>query len=291
MKHYETGVNYIFYDDRIVEFYDNYEKLTAYRENPNKIGLLQGKRRKNEINYYSKKLIEKRLTTWLKAIELYNIYWSHEKKKNQRKPIFLTLTLSGIPTYTHQEIQRLLLQNFIKQIKYTYSIKEIFWKAELQKNQRIHYHIVTDHYMPAKEIQLRWNMIQRKHGLTKEYERKYRKENPPSTHVRMIAEMEKAIAYVMKYVTKKEDNGEIKSNLYRFSSGLTKLKPFSYSNTFDHVPEMIPWLKSNANSDYSTDYYTVIRMKEKINPDTMPKKLRTMYLNYYRNIYEALYCS
>ena len=285
----ETDVRYIFYENQIVEYRGGLEMDIRLRKNINIQNLSSGRKDFSNIPYSGQKRIEKRMTAWLNCFNIYREFGRKAGDPTARHPIFITLTLSQNTTIEHKTIQRQLLQNFIKQIKYHYNIKEIFWKAELQKSGRLHFHVVADHYIPYKAIQERWNNLQRKKGLTEQYEKKYNKKNPPSTHVKMIDNLEKSISYVMKYVSKNNQNDKLKINPYKFSNNLLRLKPFTFSRTQNYIPNFNDYLHSIESGAYQSDFFTVIKLKQKPNPKTMPKQLAKMYVNYYTKMYRNLY--
>ena len=209
--------NFLFYQDRIVNFFTEYDTIHFGGWERNTQNLREKKQETLELSKFSVKNIEKKLTSFLTALQVFNLTHPDQPAALVRKPIFVTVTLSGKTEMTHQEIKRLMLQRFLETCRYNYSTKEHFWKAELQKNGNIHFHIITDHYINKYEIQKQWNVLQKKYGITEKYFKEHHTHNPPSTHVRAIADMEKSVRYVLKYVTKDESNGTIKGNVYRFS--------------------------------------------------------------------------
>ena len=285
----KTSVNYAFYENKVIEYIDNLEGCKRAPQERNMSGLLRQQKKKNEITKNSKKNIEKKLTAWLNAIRIHNQYISTETKFHQRKPVFITLTLSDKTTLSHSEIQKQMLQNFIKQMRYNYNIQELFWKAELQKNGNLHYHLATDHYIPYKKIQDSWNAIQDKQGLLEHQLKVYGNKSPHSSHVRQIDDMEKAIDYVMKYVSKKQIKGEIKSRLYRFSKNFSDIKPFNFCQTIEQIPGLNDYLRRNEAKKFTGDFFTVIDLKKPLSPETMPEQLKNLYVRYYAGLYEQIY--
>lgn len=284
-----NAVQYMFYQNSIVEFVTPYMNPQVRLERRNKTGLVTTKNKPGTLSHYSKKNIEKKLTAWLTALQITASENKEIQKRKQRHPVFVTLTLSNKTTLTQKEVKRELLQQFIKQIKYNYNVQEVFWKAELQQNNNIHFHLIIDHYIPAKKIQSAWNNIQDKKGLLESYRKKYQKENPPSTHVKGIQDMESSIKYVMKYVMKNTDNAKIDGNVYRFSKKLSKIKPFIYDHTQDYHEGFQKYLHEIVQTAYTSDYFSILKLKKQIVPDEMPGWLKNRFSDYYLKLYQDIY--
>lgn len=286
---HENSVLYRFYENRIIEYFDDYERHGKARNLTDYSGLRTANKRPGYLSKSAQKSIETKLTPWLTCIKIYNHLHPDLRPRLRRRPIFVTLTLSQKTDLTHQEIKRQLLQQFIKTIRYNEPVKEFFWKAELQKNGNLHFHLVFDHYIDKKTIQHTWNSLQRKKGLTQEYERKYHKTEPPSTHVKSIQDMDRAISYVMKYVSKNENKEPIQGNIYRFSKGLTELTPFTFDNTIDHTSDFLPALKKIVADTYQENFFSVLRLKKDATLNVLPATVKRKYLGYYNEMYSRLY--
>ena len=289
-KRPEYSSMYRFYENRIVEYFDDYENFHKAKNLSNYTGLQDFDKRPGYLSKFAKKNIETRLTPWLTSIKIYNQLHPEISNRKKRKPIFVTLTLSQKTNLTHQEIKRQLLQKFLERMMYSQKVQETFWKAELQKNGNLHFHLVLDHYINKITIQKSWNSIQRKHGLTEEYEKKFHKKEPPSTHVRSIQNMEKSIRYVMKYVSKNSAGKKINGNIYRFSKNLTDLKPFTFDNTINHTPGFMAFLKKNVDDAFVQEYFSVLHLSGKTKMDTLPEPVLKSYMNYYDSVYQKIYC-
>jgi len=283
------SVLYRFYENRIVEYFADYERNHLPRNLTNLKGLETLEKRPGYLSKYAQKNIETKLTPWLTSIKIYNHTHPEIHPRLRRRPIFVTLTLSQSTTLTHQQIKRQLLQQFLKTMRYREGVQETFWKAELQKNGNLHFHLVLDHYIKKKIIQKTWNSLQRKHGLTENYEKRFNKKEPPSTHVRIIQDMHHAIGYVMKYVSKNENKEPIKGNIYRFSKALTELTPFTYDNTINNTPGFINSLKQVISDAYETEHFSVLKLKKNSTLNVLPVQVKQQYISYYNQVYSDIY--
>lgn len=158
-----------------------------------------------------------------------------------RKPLrdfsisFITLTLPAKQMHSHKEIKSRCLNNFLTIIRKKFGVQNYLWKAELQKNGNIHFHITIDrwiHYMAIRNI---WNSSINLLGYVDHYASMFRDlsfddyanarklggcvdleairrawnygnatnwENPNTTDVKKVKEVKKLAAYLSKYLAK-----------------------------------------------------------------------------------------
>jgi len=90
-------------------------------------------------------------------------------KKRTFKLVFITLDLSSDQIHSDQVIKRELLNQFLIEAKKKWGITLYLWKAEKQKNGRIHFHIITDKTIDMNELRNVWNRIQQKLGYVTRY--------------------------------------------------------------------------------------------------------------------------
>jgi len=115
---------------------------------------------------------------------------------------FLTLTLSSPQIHTDNEIKEKLLQPFLDSLRKTWNCKHYLWRAESQKNGNIHFHIVTDVYIPKWKLRSRWNGIQNTLGYVDRWVSTKKMKQPPSTEVKSVKNIRKLGAYLAKYCAK-----------------------------------------------------------------------------------------
>ena len=95
--------------------------------------------------------------------------------EGKHKISFLTLTLQSPQRHSDKEIKKLCLNQFLTEIRADYGVKKYIWKAEKQKNGGLHFHILTDTFLPWIEIRDKWNRIINKLGYVHEYSKRMRK--------------------------------------------------------------------------------------------------------------------
>jgi len=151
---------------------------------------------------------------------------------------FITLTLPSKQIHTDNEIKEKCLNQFLVEVRKRYHVKNYIWRAELQKNGNIHFHIIVDKFIYWNELRDRWNRIINKLGYVDRYRenmKKYHSEgfqvrkdllskwpkesqynaylkgkktdfnSPNSTDVHSIKKIHNIKLYISKYLTKNEE--------------------------------------------------------------------------------------
>ena len=136
----------------------------------------------------------------------------------------VTLTLSSKQIHTDNEIKNKLLNQFLVELRYKHKCQFYLWRAESQGNGNIHFHIITDKYIPWNELRNGWNRIQNKLGYVDRFNEKYKGKTPNSTDIHSIWKVKNLSAYLAKYCTKEDKNRKIQGKQWGLSSGLSKLK-------------------------------------------------------------------
>lgn len=137
-------------------------------------GLVRPKQFKNNRHNGKVSLVAKRK---IKSALDYMLFLSKPKKlpnsragkKRTFKLNFITLDLSSDQVHTDQVIKRELLHQFLIEMQRKWHVDFYVWKAEKQKNGRIHFHIITEKFIPWNELRNVWNRIQQKLGYVTRY--------------------------------------------------------------------------------------------------------------------------
>lgn len=180
------------------------------------------------------------------------VNWLVFKSKNQRvkypngtisenfRISFITLTLPAQQVHTDLEIKR-IFNNFLTTLRKKYNMVDYVWKAELQKNQNIHFHLTTNIFLHHATIRTLWNNAINRLGYISKYQsyfsrlsfeeykslrledakklnktiseediikayndgNKNKWSNPNSTDVKTVFRVENLAAYLAKYLSKK----------------------------------------------------------------------------------------
>lgn len=82
---------------------------------------------------------------------------------------FITLTLPAVQMHTDKEIKNLCLNPFFLELRKFYDVENYVWKAELQHNKNIHFHIIVDRFINYYALRRRWNRILERLGYVSRY--------------------------------------------------------------------------------------------------------------------------
>ena len=253
---------------------------------------LKHDRKKAYQGEISKKTLAKtsaNIRAWLNVINEGN----KVRKAKELQIVMITLTLSSQQDYENKEsdkfIKAKLLEPFMKWLRYEFDIVHYFWRAEPQENGNIHFHILTDRYIDKEKIQEKWNYLQNKYDLLRDYKRKYKKLNPPSTHVRSFDGSPDSIDYVCDYLTKNEGRRKIQGLQMRFSNSVSKLKIMPATVEKSTQTELFNNLEKYADWHHYDEYFMIFKFKtdanELFNFDSLFHEPRL----YYRLCYELMY--
>lgn len=87
---------------------------------------------------------------------------------------FITLTLPVAQSHTDLELKK-CLNYFLTQLRRKFGLQNYVWKAELQKNESIHFHLIIDQYIHHKAIRYYWNQAIETLGYVSAYREKFSK--------------------------------------------------------------------------------------------------------------------
>lgn len=166
------------------------------------------------------------------------VFHSQKNYSYTFKQSFITLTLSSGQSHSDNWIKNHMLKNFIDALRKRYPAISYVWRAEVQKNGNIHFHILTDHFIPMHYVSYLWNKIQYKNGYLDVYLKNKGHMHAPSTEIKKVRSDKDLAKYMRKYMIKnlKKKPGEqlkmeldqriITGKLWGCSDNLL-LKPYS----------------------------------------------------------------
>jgi hypothetical protein len=176
----------------------------AWRKPPKRKGY------SGEITASTKKRIETAVDVLLQCSPKRRVFNPVTKKEQHFQLSFITLTISSHTTIQASEGHKALkswLQHFRRpwhRRKMSEPMTTYIWKAELQKRQQLHYHLVTNAWLHFAEIRRVWNDLQKARGWTDDYHRQKGHHDPNSTDVHSIYKIRDVRRYLSKYIAKQE---------------------------------------------------------------------------------------
>lgn len=123
---------------------------------------------------------------------------------------FITLTLPALQgSVTDKQLIRDCLRLWLMKMKDHFNLKSYVWRAERQKNGNLHFHLVTDTYIPYDKIRDHWNKSLSKLGFIDAFEKKHGHRHPNSTDVHAIKNVKNLAGYFMKYMAKDASSADV----------------------------------------------------------------------------------
>ena len=143
-------------------------------------------------------------------------------KKYRFKTNFITLTLpTPQANRTDKQIKKEVLDVWLKSAKRRFKLKSYVWRAEKQKNGNLHFHITTDTYIPFDQLRDSWNDRLERLNFITEFESKHGHRHPNSTDVHATYKVKDLASYMVKYMTKDNDDGlQVDGKLWDCSENL-----------------------------------------------------------------------
>lgn len=163
---------------------------------------LQDNNTHNKLSTQASKKVKRAIKYLLYSAEEKIVTNSKFESQFKFKVAFITLTLSSQQLHTDQELKNNLLNQFFVEAKKKWNVTNYVWRMEFQKNGNIHFHILTDKFIPWLELRNTWNRIQNKLGYVDRYQAKYGKKQPNSTDIHSLTKIKNVAAYVTKYMSK-----------------------------------------------------------------------------------------
>lgn len=174
----------------------------------------------------------------------------------------ITLTLPATQFHTDKEIKRYILMPFIQDLKRCAIQFNYIWVAEKQKNGNIHFHVVTDCYIPYATILNNWNKNLNNLQYIDKYQQKFNNQMPKGVDVRLIKQIVHVAAYVTKYLTKSENQSKIDGRLWGCSTNLENICNFDVDNVafYHRIKDSFLHLKGLRLQEY--DYCSIITFEQ-----------------------------
>lgn len=145
---------------------------------------------------------------------------------------FITLTISGKERkLTSKEGNKLLLAPWLLQMRRKSGMTTYIWKAEFQKNGQLHYHITTPTWIHYQVIKDSWNNILSANGFLTQYHIEHPGKMPNSTDVHKVYKIKNLQAYLIKYLSKVDQDGKNEGKIWDCSINLKENKLFSTIET------------------------------------------------------------
>lgn len=125
------------------------------------------------LSYQTKRKIENSIAMINHLAKPKTIFSQNKKPIYNFRCSFVTLTLPSIQQHSDKVIKSTALNNFLTVMRQKFGVKNYVWKAELQKNNSIHFHIIWDVYIHHTAVRYYWNQALNLLGYVDLYQKKY----------------------------------------------------------------------------------------------------------------------
>ncbi len=179
-------------------------------------------------------------------------------KVYQFKVNFVTLTLCARQAHSDQFIKKHLLQPFLDYGRKVWKIDNYVWRAEPQKNGNIHFHLVTDVYIPWNELRNEWNKLQAKLGYVRRFQARHGHKTPNGTDIHSVRKVRNLSIYLAEYFAKDSPVRAIAGKQWGLSYKLSRLKSATdvrYSDIEDELRELF---RLHGNKIRKSDFHTCL---------------------------------
>lgn len=207
---------------------------------------------KGQLNENSIKRL-KRAITILVAISKDKTATNFKANKDFKfKLNFITLTLPGPQgEISDKQIKKEILDVWFKAAKRLFKLNNYVWRAERQKNNNVHFHIMSDVFVPYDQLRDSWNQRLNRLGFIDRFEAKHNHRHPNSTDVHSVKNVKDLAKYLVKYMTKNKKQHEvIDGKVWDCSSNL-KTKKFVEFIIDSDTEEMINGAIEKHGAKYS----------------------------------------
>ena len=176
----------------------------AWRKPPSRKGY------SGEVTASTQKRIATAVDIFLQRSQTRTVYNPVLGKDTKFRLSFITLTIANptpIPASEGHKALKSWLQHFKRpwhKRKMSEPMETYLWKAELQKREQLHYHIITNAWLHFAEIRRTWNDLQKARGWTQHYFLQQGHHDPNSTDVHSIFKIRDVKRYLTKYISKQE---------------------------------------------------------------------------------------
>jgi len=249
------------------------------------------------INSHTQRRIRKAVNVLVQISDWQRIFNPVTENYFDFKLTFITLTVSdSTKLLTGKEGYQLLLKPMLQHLKRVHKMESFVWKAELQSNGQIHYHITTNVFIHHLLIRNKWNSLQKKVGLLDSFIDKYGHDNPNSTDIHKVYNDDMIEAYLEKYISKSQQSNPITTanthndntndndaclgammsgypsnynaeqsvggKVWDCSYNLKKAKLFTVDFTAQVESAILTIDKKEGVKEFTTDYFTILYFKQ-----------------------------
>lgn len=244
---------------------------------------------KGSISNAGQKRMIKRIMCWNNAIKEYNKKKCLSKSKHARKLVFLTLTLPSRQVHSDKKIKAEILAPFIRRLNRAHAVIHYIWKAEKQKNDNIHFHLLIDRYIDKKLVRKDWDRFTNRLGYIDRYKGNDQGKQTASTWIEIMRTDKQLSMYLAKYMGKNDQGGLIEGAVWKASSELYNLEYFELIPDNEQLDLLHEKFENKELIMRVLDQCTVFCIKNRNIKSALTDYFKREYRDFYIRTYEYLY--
>lgn len=209
--------------------------------------------------------VKKIAEAYLTAITIKNIVAHRAGVPKVRLPVFITLTYPSIQIHDDNYLKAKHLKAFLRWLIETKKCSAYLWRAEVQGNGNLHFHIFTDKFLTWSDIRAVWNSIIDRDGYVQAFYAVHNHTNPNSTDIKAVTDVEKASKYLTKYFVKNSKDKELrdqKGRVWGMSDNLRGLKIY-HEDGFERDILLSSIEKQVVTREALNDFVSIYKIKNK----------------------------
>lgn len=212
----------------------------------------------------AKKRLTKAVSLLVQSSKSRIIFNEVSKSYHQFKLAFFTLTIPLNHIRPEAKFcNKFLLEPMIRVLRRRYGMKSYIWKLELQANGMVHYHITSNVFINHSHLKDEWNNILSRNGLLDEYRKRTGNLWPNSTDVKSVRQVKDFEAYLIKYVSKDEQNGSaVKTKIWDCSMNLKQASYYVVHATWDYTDRLRSLEQKGSISVYAGERYMIYKFTQ-----------------------------
>lgn len=105
----------------------------------------------------TRRQVRRIVSTWVRSVMIYRAELKKRWDPGRAYPVAFALTLPSAQIHPDKDITRQCLTPFLQYLRRVHHVEHYFWRAEAQENGNLHYHVLADKYIDARDLQFAWN--------------------------------------------------------------------------------------------------------------------------------------
>ena len=238
------------------------------------------------ISYNTRKMLRKKLQAYFDCMYSVGAYY---RSKHKILHVIVTLSLCAKQCHSDNEIKKECLTRWLNLAVSKYSIRFYYWIAEKQKNENIHFHILTDRFLDQKWVRDAWNSRLEKLGYVDTFFKLHGHREPNSTDIQAIKSLALSSKYVTKYTSKCDQQGDLEGRLWGCSDCFRSFDKYKMYGSHDYDLKLQEWIERGVVKIFEHEHCIALfgRIRELVQKEcpNLHKSIRI----HYQSVADKLY--